>query len=99
MALNIKFRPRAERDLVDIWDYTAATWSEDQALSYLESLKAAVDLLAEFPEMARRRAEFTPAVRLHPVREHIVVYRVEDNALEIIRILHSRSNWSALLAE
>lgn len=99
MVLDIKFRPQAEQDLVEIWDYTASTWSEDQALSYLEGLKAAVDLLAEYPEMARRRAEFTPAVRLHPVREHIVVYRAEDNALEIIRILHSRSNWAALLAE
>ena len=99
MVLSIKFRPRAEQDLEDIWNYTVARWSADQAISYLEGLKAAIDLLAEFPEMARLRSEFRPAVRLHPVREHLVIYIAHDDALEIIRVVHTRSNWSVLLTE
>lgn len=99
MTLEIRFRPKAEADLEEIWEYTVSTWSEDQAVLYLENLKAAVDLLAEFPEMARLRKEFRPAVRLHPVREHLIVYLEHHDSLDVVRVLHNRSNWTALLAE
>jgi plasmid stabilization system protein ParE len=27
--------PRAQRDMVEIWDYTAENWGDDQAESYV----------------------------------------------------------------
>ena len=99
MGLSIEFRPRAEQDLEDIWNYTVTRWSAEQAIPYLEGLKAAVGLLAEFPEMARLRSEFQPPMRLHPVQEHLIIYIDHENALEVIRVVHTRSNWSAFLTE
>lgn len=99
MTLKIKFRPKAESDLEDIWDYTLTQWGGDQAITYLENLRSAIDLLADYPDMARLREEFDPPVRLHPVREHLVIYVINGEDLEVIRVLHNRADWSAYLAE
>lgn len=99
MPLVLKLRPKAESDLEDIWDYTLSQWGRNQAVTYLQNLKSAVELLADFPEMARLREEFTPAVRLYPVREHLIIYLVNGMDLEVIRVVHNRANWAHFLSE
>lgn len=99
MTLRIVLRPQATKDLSDIWDYTAATWSADQAEVYLRALNKAFQALAEFPEMARLRDEFTPPVRVHSFRKHLILYVAEENKIDIIRVVHSRANWAEFLAE
>ena len=47
--------------------------------------------------MARERPEFSPPVRIHVCREHLIVYRVEDERILIIRILGGMSDWQAVL--
>lgn len=98
MPRTIRFRPRAEADLDGIWDYTAETWSERQAIAYLEGLRAALSMLAEFPETARLRQEFTPPVRVYTYREHVVIFTTEETALTVVRVLHSRANWREMLS-
>ena len=49
--------------------------------------------------MARERLEFTPPVRIHPSGAHLVLYRLEGQGVEIIRILHSHQNLTAYLQE
>lgn len=92
-------RPAAETDLSGIWHYGADNWGIEQADRYADSLFALFDLLADFPEMARERSEFTPAVRIHPSGAHLVIYRAEGQGVEIIRILHAHQNLTAYLLE
>lgn len=92
-----RLTPAAERDLTGIWDYSARIWSVAQAERYLRGLSASFDTLARTPEIARERAEFDPPVRLHPHRSHLIVYRIEDAGVAIVRILHARQNWVNLL--
>ena len=92
-------RPAAEADLADIWTHGAATWGESQAERYADGLFALFDLLAEFPEMARERKESTPPVRIHPSGSHLVIYRMEGQGVEIIRVLHAHQNLTAYLLE
>ena len=75
------------------------TWGADQADRYADGLFAVFDLLAEFPELAREREEFTPPVRIHPSGSHLVIYRPEGQGVEIIRILHAHQNLMAYLNE
>lgn len=90
-------RPAAEADLVDIWLKGATTWGVDQAERYADGPFALFDLLAEFPEMAREREEFTPPVRIHPSGAHLVVFRWKGQGVKIIRILHAHQNLMAYL--
>lgn len=91
--------PAAEADLADIWLKGATTWGVDQAERYANGLFALFDLLAEFPEMAPERGEFTPPVRIQLSGSHLVIYRMEGQGVEIIRILHSHQNLMAYLQE
>jgi len=90
-------RPAAEADLAEIWRHGAATWGVEQAERYANGLFALFDLLVEFPEMAKERAELTPAVRIQPSGSHLVIYRPEGQGVEIIRILHAHQNLTAYL--
>lgn len=74
-------------------------WSVEQAERHADGLFAVFDLLAEFPEMARERSEFTPPVRIHPSGSHLVIYRQEGQGVEIIRILHAHQDLMAYLQE
>ena len=54
-------------------------------------------MLLRHPEMAREYTEIDPPVRLHPYRSHLIVYRIDADHLAVIRILHARQHWQALL--
>ena len=99
MTLQIVLRPQAAADLSDIWDYTAETWSRGQADTYLRALNKAFLILADFPEMARLRSEFKPPVRVHSFCKHLIIYGTDKDRIDVIRVVHSRANWAALLAE
>lgn len=92
-------RPAAEADLSAIWLHGADSWGVEQAGRYSDSLFAVFDLLADFPELARERGEFTPPVRIHPSGSHLVIYRSEGQGIEIIRVLHAHQNLMAFLQD
>lgn len=91
------FTPKAEDDLEEIWRYTALTWSSHQADRYIDTLIQTIETLVAMPQLARERAEFSPPVHIHPAAEHLIIYRIDDDRLSVIRILGSRQNWRALL--
>jgi toxin ParE1/3/4 len=92
-------RPAARADLAKIWNDGAERWGTAQADRYADGLFSLFDLLADFPELSRERLEFTLPVRIHPSGAHLVIYRLEGQGVEIIRILHSHQNLTAYLQE
>jgi toxin ParE1/3/4 len=92
-----RLRPAAQTDLENIWRYTAEQWSPDQADRYTDRLDTTLDLPVSLPDIARERREFQPPIRIHPTARHLIVYRIEGNQLEVLRILGQRQNWQVLL--
>ena len=86
-------------DLSDIWNYGADNWGIEQADHYADGLFALFDPLSNFPQMARERDEFSRLVRIHPSGMHLVIFRVEGQVIEIIRILHAHQNLMAYLLD
>lgn len=99
MKRNLAVRPLAEADLLAIWDHTATRWGTAKAEDYLSGLGQLFALLSEHPEIARERKDLRPPVRLHPYQSHLVIFTCNDQALEVIRIVHSRSSWADLISE
>ena len=91
--------PAAEIDISDIWHHGAGNWGIEQADRYVDGLFALFDLLAQFPEMARERTEFLPPLRIHPSGVHLVIYRLEVQEVEIIRVMHAHQSLTAYLLE
>ncbi|HEY4250537.1 MAG TPA: type II toxin-antitoxin system RelE/ParE family toxin [Roseomonas sp.] len=84
---------QADQDIIDIYLHGAAAFGIEQAERYHAELAAAFERLADHPHLARERVEFSPPVRLHPCRAHIVVYVEHGDGILIIRVLHGRQDW------
>ena len=90
---------RAMADIDDIWEYSAATWSPMQADRYLSGLEGILRLLCHEPGLGRQRREFRPPVKLYPYRSHLIFYQSDVESVDVIRVLHARSDWQSVIAE
>jgi toxin ParE1/3/4 len=91
-------KPAARADLVGIWSYGAETWGMAQADSYARGLNRTFGTLAEMPRMGRAYTRATPPVRIHPVRQHLVIYTEDAEGITILRILGGAQDWSVILS-
>ena|SRR5688500_6961573 len=87
---RLEFTREAEADIREILQYTRDAWGEAQRRKYAATLDASFNLLALFPFIGTRRDELSPGLRRHPVGEHVVYYRVSDDAVVIRRVFHGR---------
>ncbi|WP_404384704.1 type II toxin-antitoxin system RelE/ParE family toxin [Caenispirillum salinarum] len=62
-------------------------------MRYKQGFDATLDVLDQAPLIARERLDVDPPVRLHPYRSHVIVYRVIDDGILIVRLLHARQDW------
>ena len=90
---HFKLRPAAKQDLADIWRSTAQIWSPNQADRYVRELNDAFGLLVHHPEMARERAELTPPMRAQRSGSHMILYQIQTDHIDIVRIRHMREDW------
>jgi toxin ParE1/3/4 len=79
---------QAKADLDDIWQYTAKTWNEDQAEAYMRSLDAAFQMLVAHPKLGRSIEDIREGYFKFPVASHMLIFRINKQTVEIIRILH-----------
>lgn len=82
----------AQDDFVDIRFYTQQQWGETQRDRYEVTLLQAIAALADFPEVGRRSPEHFSGCRVRPVEHHVLFYRIEDDIIVVIRILHERAD-------
>lgn len=93
MTLALHWNPRAREDRADIMDYIG----QDNPVAALE-----------LDELIEQKAEALPANptlyragRVRGTREavvtenYVMVYRVTDKRVEILRVLHARQQWPA----
>jgi toxin ParE1/3/4 len=92
-----RLTPAAQKDLADIWLYTTQQWSVPQADRYTDILEDTLERLLFMPEMARERPEFDPPVHIHPSSNHLIIYRIENDHLSILRILGASQDWQTIL--
>ena len=65
-----------------------------QADRYIDGLLDTLDLIAEFPDMARFRPEVDPPARVHTHQSHAIIYDIDERGdLLIIRIRHVLEDW------
>lgn len=85
---------KAEDDVVGIFLDGIQKFGIAQANEYHSKLEACFEFLADNPLAAPERREILPAVRIHPVGVHLVIYRLESpERIFIIRVRHSREDW------
>jgi len=83
---------RAVEDLSTIWNYTFDVWSERQADKYYYMLLDFCQDLADGKIFGKPYPEINLEIFGFKAGLHIVFYRLTKNGIEIVRILHSRTD-------
>ena len=86
-GMRLELTTPAREDLLDIWAYIASH-DESAADKYLEGLRERALELIEHPELGRKRDEIIPRIRSLLFRNHLIFYRLETSAIQVLRILH-----------
>jgi toxin ParE1/3/4 len=81
-------KPLAESDLIDIWLYSFDTWGEAQANKYIKTLDSNLAKLLRNPLLGKSRDHLRARYRSVQIERHVVFYRVTENELELVRVLH-----------
>ncbi|MFA6153779.1 type II toxin-antitoxin system RelE/ParE family toxin [Mesorhizobium sp.] len=82
---------RAEDDLITIWQHIARD-SEAAADRLLDRIEARWQQLTTYPFSGAPRDDIAPGIRHLVVGEYLTLYRVADDAIEILRVLHGHRN-------
>ena len=84
---RIQRTPRADQDLEELWFFIA---QDDPAAAdrWLDTLEEKIRLLAENPLMGPARPDIARELRYHPVGSHLLLYRVIQGGIEIVRVVH-----------
>lgn len=91
--------PEAEADLDAIFYYVANESGHIEIADRLiDSITRRFFLLAQHPRIGRPRDEdLRPGLRSFAVGEYVIIYRVQNSDVLILRVLHGRRDIAGLL--
>jgi toxin ParE1/3/4 len=96
-----RIAPEAELELDRIWSYIAIkSNSFETADRVIDNITDRFSLLANNPYIGRRRdLDLRPGLRTFPVGDYIIIYRIEDEFIVILHVIHGSRNIKALLGD
>jgi toxin ParE1/3/4 len=92
----VRRSPRAEVDLDGILDDLNRK-DPAAAARYATEFEQKGLALAHFPEIGRSRPEIAPNLRSTLVHPYVIFYRVEDDVVQILRILHGKQDLRSIM--
>jgi len=78
-------------DLNDIWVYTFHKWSKEQADRYYDLIIEEIEFISDNYLIGKSVELSRKNYRVTKIKSHLIFYRkVENEIVEIVRILHQR---------
>ena len=81
-------------DLVNIQNYTYGRYGENQWQEYGADLDKDMTHILKNPLSGHTRNDLPDGYQAWIVREHVMIYRVEDKIIYLVRVLHSKMNFT-----
>lgn len=88
-----RFSAHAQRDLINIINYTIENWGKTQANIYIDGLEELAENLAKSPTLGTRRNDLKDDLFCFPYQSHILFYTSTKSGITIIRVLHQHQSW------
>jgi toxin ParE1/3/4 len=88
--------PQAEDDLLEIWLFVARD-SVRAADRLLDAISDRCWQLLEYPEIGPARPDIGPDIRVLSIRNYLVLYRMSEGGVEIVRVAHGSRDIANLL--
>lgn len=100
MAYDVQITARAERDMDSIYHYYLEEFSESSALKVIKSLQDAISFLyvsplgyTDFDSKINRKIYPQGNLRMIPSKQYLVFYLVHEERVDVLRIIHSRTDY------
>lgn len=97
--VRLRLSGAARVDLVEIRKYSIAEFGADVADAYFRGFNKAFSLLRERPFAGAGQPELAEGLRRYVHRRHRIFYRVDDDLVLIVRIIHHAQNARQALNE
>ncbi len=95
--MRVVFSAAARTDLADIGDFIARH-NPKRALSFVRELRATAVLLGEMPEAyPLLPSHASHGIRRRPAGNYLILYRIRDDRVRILRIVHGARDYDRLL--
>ena len=95
--MSVVITREAEANLEEIGDWIA----EDnplRAITFIETLRQKCLALADMPEGFPTVPRYEPSgIRRRPFRDYLIFYRVNDQTVEILHVLHAAQDYERIL--
>ena len=89
----LKLSQEGYDDLVNIQNYTYSEHGESQWKKYGQDLDSGLKHILKYPLSGRKRDDIPEGYLAWPVREHVMIYRVERKTIFLVRVLHSKMDF------
>ena len=89
-AMPFFISKKAISDLEEIWLYTIEKWSIEQADRYYNLIFDEINYICKNINAGKSMEHVRKGYRASKVKSHLIFYRVINNTIEVIRILHER---------
>lgn len=86
----------AEEDLVGIW-INIAKESKAAADRVVDDLDRKTSVIGRHPEIGRERPDIAAGLRYFPSGNYLILYRVLEDHVEIVRYVHGRRDLKRLV--
>ncbi len=87
---------RAEEDLIEVWMHIAGD-NPRAADRTLDELERKTMLLTRHPEIGRERPDIAPGVRYLAAGSYLILYRLAEDRVEIVRYVHGRRDLKEMI--
>jgi toxin ParE1/3/4 len=94
--LRLVWSPASETDLLQLWSYLATQASIAAADEQIRKIRQSCEVLRDWPLSGPARDALIPGMRSVAVTPYVVFYRVAEDAVEVVRVLHGRRDIEAI---
>ena len=88
----------ASKDLDQIFDYFASN-NVEAGENFVIAFEKKCEKLLQFPKMGKSYKDIEPSLRGVPLDNYIILYRLMDNGVEIVRVVSGYRNLEYLFEE
>jgi toxin ParE1/3/4 len=96
--MRVRLTPLAEADIEGIGDRIAER-NPARAVTYVRELRGRCLSIGEFPHAGPPRPQWGEGVRIAVHGKYLIVYRVRDEAVQILRVVHGARDLDALFED
>ena len=93
--MKVEFSPASEADFEDIGDHIALQ-NPMRAVSFVRELRIKATRIGEFPNAGPPRFQWGDGVRIAIHGPYLLVYRVRNERVQILRVVHGARDLDAL---